>query len=407
MSFTLFLVLLFGVPCLLVLLAAWRFYAFGTKTRAFKLLIIFFTAIMLWMTTEGYYFIQSANTSSLNPWFFWAGEEIDSYLDEGLPYKHKPNIDWEGLSHGDLALANYDFDPYAYRVRYQTDNQGFRNRSEIAKADVIFLGDSNTEAGNVSEEETFVRLYEKETGYVVKNMGVSGYTTPHEEIILKNYGLATRPDVVVLQISESNDLVENVVYHKNVTAGVLPAINSTFKSDRNDSWKRASPTYHLFQRLFPFSLNSFPLEALHTDYQGNRWVTRFVQLPNEGMMPKQHMGWRVMAESLQRINEVCQQNKIRLVVLFIPDKITVLKDVVTFDPSVRKKLESQAIRKEETLGYYVGAFCYQNGIDFIDPTPTLLKTAEEGKVVYIPMDTHLSPIGHQVVAESLVARIKR
>jgi lysophospholipase L1-like esterase len=45
--------------------------------------------------------------------------------------------------------------------------------------------------------------------------------------------------------------------------------------------------------------------------------------------------------------------------------------------------------------------CSELGLQFVDLTPPLVAAAAKGEVVYLPLDTHLSPRGHEVVGQAI------
>jgi len=54
---------------------------------------------------------------------------------------------------------------------------------------------------------------------------------------------------------------------------------------------------------------------------------------------------------------------------------------------------------ELTMMAQVAKVCAEAGIPFVDPTGQLERRASAGELVYLPFDTHLSPLGHEVVGE--------
>ncbi len=89
----------------------------------------------------------------------------------------------------------------------ETNSIGYRNRElgEKRGKRILFLGDSITLADYVGEEETFVRIAErmlKNIGHPVEtiNAGVGGEGLETYFHILKETGLATRPDVVIVNL---------------------------------------------------------------------------------------------------------------------------------------------------------------------------------------------------------------
>jgi hypothetical protein len=124
------------------------------------------------------------------------------------------------------------------------------------------------------------------------------------------------------------------------------------------------------------------------------------------MRPEGHLGWGIMKGVIMRMAEVCKASDIQLLIALIPDKIHVLGDHVHFDPEVRTELEAYpAIPQDESLAHYLEILCKQSEILFADLSPALKKGAEQGKLVYLPLDTHLAPDGHKIIAEELARNI--
>lgn len=405
MSYTLFVLvciaLLSGITGLIVN----NLYRSERKALSFKILLS--VALLVFSLVVGEILLYSFGKPFRveNPTFVWAGNWRSS-IHPNLPYLRKPHFHWEGKSHGDLAQLNFDRDPYAKNVEYRSDKDGFRNHRQIDQADIIVLGDSYSEAINVPEAAGYVYRLGEKLAMSTKNLAVAGYTTPHESVILGEYGLPMNPKLVILQIAESNDLAENEIYYDWVKGGKKPKQFETLTLDKKESWKMRSPSYRLFQLLFPLTLNPYKLQGIQTDAQGNEWLTRFLQAPNEGMKPKEKIGWDVMKGALLRMSELCQEKGIPLLVILIPDKINVLRDVVKFEAEAQKLLATKPpIEQQESLAYFLGAYCQTLGIHFLDMTPDLKEAAHEGQVVYYPMDTHLSPEGHEVIANTLAKEL--
>jgi lysophospholipase L1-like esterase len=90
-------------------------------------------------------------------------------------------------------------------IDFETNSLGYRNRelSEKSITRALFLGDSILEAEYVLENETFVRRVEQlswktETPLETINTGVMGLGTSDELAVLRETGLSTKPDIVVL-----------------------------------------------------------------------------------------------------------------------------------------------------------------------------------------------------------------
>lgn len=91
------------------------------------------------------------------------------------------------------------------RIEIETNALGYRNRALDPKRGlrILFLGDSITFGDYVDEDQTFVRLIEARAraegrDWETVNAGVGGIGLDNEIAILLETGLATQPDVVVL-----------------------------------------------------------------------------------------------------------------------------------------------------------------------------------------------------------------
>jgi hypothetical protein len=77
------------------------------------------------------------------------------------------------------------------------------------KPRVLLLGDSFVFGHGVEEDETVAAQLERFLpGCEVVNLGVTGYSTDQELLLLRERGLAYRPDVVILLVC-ANDLLDN------------------------------------------------------------------------------------------------------------------------------------------------------------------------------------------------------
>lgn len=353
---------------------------------------------------------------------FWpAGDPRDNpfYLfneggvrdDDTLPYARPSYLKWTGLSRGDLAVTRGDLDPFARTVTFQTDYQGFRNSRDRRAADVVFIGDSVTEAGNVPEENTFVALTSKRLGLIGRNMGRAGYSTPHELVVLRKYALPCEPRVVVWQVAESNDLYENVVFENWIEAGRPPR-----KPTRRGlawNWQRQSLTYRLFQNIQV--VEPWPLWGIFTDADGKEHEVRFshltkykTQSPNERIVPEGHAGLPLLRDSLDEGRRLLAQQDTgaHMVVLLIPMKLRVMGPYVRMSEELQSFLDPDwQIPPEATLAAYLSTLCREWGVTFVDATPLFLERSAAGDLVYLPLDTHLSDRGHELLSDLLVDAI--
>lgn len=348
-----------------------------------------------------------------NPWYMSTGEALVG--DKDLPWVRPANLHWTGSSRGDLAIETNSPDPEARIVTFQTDFEGFRNSRDLTQADIVFIGDSFTEAGNVPEENTFVAVTAEKLKRVARNMGVAGYGPPSELVALQKFGLKCNPRTVVWQIAETNDLDDAlffVQWHQSGRPNVLPGFSKA-KPTRGEAWKRRSPT-HLLLNLFRGE-DQWPFTGEFTDADGKPHTLRFEMSfpPNAS----EHPGWPLIEHTITSGAQLLGQQDIRLIVMLIPRKLRVMAPATEFHEIelpgsggpriINGKLPAGWDQPPDArLAARLKSLCEQLEVTFVDTTDQLTELAMGGVLVYQSMDTHLSPVGHKIVADLLVEQLQ-
>jgi hypothetical protein len=340
-----------------------------------------------------------------NPWYLATGE--GAIAASRLPFARPPHLEWTGESRGDLAILNDDADPYATTVTYQTDADGFRNSSDRRDADVAFVGDSFTEAGNVDEARTFARLVGADLGTSVRNLGRAGYTAQSELIVLEDYALPASPRLVVWQIAESNDLDEALHFQRWVDKGRPP-----FKDDPErrpshvEAWRHRSPTYQLFDQLREPA--EWGLQGTFRAADGHTIPIRFLDVPNAHNQPEGHAGWPLLVESYRTGVALARKQNVRVLFVLVPIKLRVFEGLVDLSDRAKRDLPADWVPpRDKTMAVHLQRLFDELGVPFVDANDALHAAAVRGEVVYLPNDTHLSPAGHAIVAQLVVDAVRR
>ena len=318
--------------------------------------------------------------------------------DEELGFVRKPNLTWEGRSFND---------PDAHHVVYRTDENGFRNAPGIETADLVFIGDSFTEAGNVPENDTFVQQVGRDLRRPVVNLGRSYYGPQQELLVLQRYALRYNPSCVVWVLFEGNDLIDAERYrlgHMERPAQATPTTPTPFFE--------SLLTHRLLSRWWT------PAATTPDDGLPRWWLTRpdgsedavefLIQYQPDAIaaLPR---AWTETKRCLAEGFSLCSARGIRLVVVVVPIKFRV------YGPFVRVETEHgemqgplpQDLTRPGGFTEQVRDFCDSLGCDFVDPYPALLKAARRGQSPYsLRYDTHLDIPGHRIVAERITHTLR-
>jgi hypothetical protein len=102
-------------------------------------------------------------------------------------------------------------------LRVNHNSRGFRDPEHIidGKPSIVFLGDSFVWGYDVDASERFVDLLRlRLPGWSLYNLGVSGYGTDQEYLLLKRHYDFYRPDIVFLVFCVDNDRIDNTHNHR-------------------------------------------------------------------------------------------------------------------------------------------------------------------------------------------------
>jgi hypothetical protein len=338
-----------------------------------------------------------------NPFYLATGAGVDPGRE--LPFERPAHLRWTGRSRGDLAIANGDDDPHARLVRFDTDHEGFRNPDDRDRADVLFLGDSHTEAGNVPLEETFPARVGARLGVRVHNLGRAGTSPSYQLVVLRRNGLPKRPQRLVWQLTETNDLGEEVRFRRWLEAGRPETTHSMrageARRNRVRVWQDRSPSHRLFRRLR--RPPPWPMEARFPTTTGEAVAVRFLRTNARELRPPGHPGWPLLGAALEQGRAVAADAGIEMLVLLIPAKLRALAPALEEGDWVRGRPEGPGPEGRDSFAGRVGLLCERLGVPFLDATPLLREASRRGELVYQPLDTHLSARGHELVADRIVA----
>jgi len=113
-----------------------------------------------------------------------------------------------------LNPGSFVFSEIEFSNEYFINSLGVRDAEEsLCGPEIVFLGDSFALGWGVDQDETFVKLVEKKTGFKTLNTCVPSYGTVREMIMLRKVDLS-RIRCLILQYC-GDDYNENLLYFRN------------------------------------------------------------------------------------------------------------------------------------------------------------------------------------------------
>jgi lysophospholipase L1-like esterase len=306
-------------------------------------------------------------------------DDLAIYRAEALRYTWErlppppPGAVPEGLDlDGPLYLHRPNLDRRIGSFHLRTNSLGFRG-PEVAAAKpagtfrILVLGDSVAFGWGVDDDATFVRRFEAEANAAGKpprievvNTALPMYDSVQQLAVLRDFGLALQPDLVVLvyvvnDIEPTRDVVEQHFLAR-------PPHPEEEPPPATDVWTRLSGA---IQGLLPATADLLRLQIdpaaiwrQEIDAQGSYWPERIGKGPR---------GWRRSQDALRAMRDLCAATAIPFVVL---DQTV---------PPVRS----------------LPPFCAAEHIPYAELRLGAEETVQD--ILNSRIDTHLNPRGHELL----------
>lgn len=126
--------------------------------------------------------------------------------ERNLLYQYDKKLGWFPIPNSDKEFMG------SHMIQVKNNSLGFRDieHGEKKKKRIAFLGDSYLWGYDVEQDERFTeKLRPLLPNYEILNMGVSGYGTDQEFLLLEKWFDHLQPDVVFLLFFSGNDFVDN------------------------------------------------------------------------------------------------------------------------------------------------------------------------------------------------------
>lgn len=288
------------------------------------------------------------------------------------------------------------------------------------------LGDSFTEGAGVNLNQTFSRLLEARLNQTlptveVINAGISGYSPLLEYLYLRDFGLALKPDVVVMNIN-ATDPIENEKFHlmatKNSDGKIIglttPGRHFLPENIRVLLWNRSRIYAHLQQKVIPRLLKLYWGLKAKRSQSASVAVSQAISLsvPSSATINNPFTFSRAelnrqrylvaisqMIDDINNTKLLAEANGANLVVVFQPHGY----HVAPFEWKTGKlfyQLPEETI-VEDPLRDDLRAALDTIGVNYLDLTEIFRKSADSQQLLYFPRDGHWTPRGHTVAADNI------
>lgn len=330
-------------------------------------------------------------------------------LDPELGFRRQPNDHWAGRPPSDIEASSLMPATLREPISFTYDHWGYRNSPELDKADIALIGDSYVEGWYVSDNQTASSRLQIYLGRPVANLGVAGYGTLQEFIVLKKDVPKFDPKVVVWFFFEGNDFYNDQRFENSLLS--MPTDENENQAQPeglrvDDGWKQRSFVRNFLVRLrrwlYPI-LPALPVATGHLTMAGNQG--RVVYFADYAAVPWSDWlegRWEKAQKTFKKGAEFAHRNGIRLLIVFVPIKFRVYHHFVEFAADgPENSWTTWPIDEQFTV------FCRAVGIPCIDLTQFFEEALVEGGMPYAAVDTHWSPEGHDLVAQILKAELER
>jgi lysophospholipase L1-like esterase len=268
---------------------------------------------------------------------------------------------------------------------------------------ILFLGDSFTIGYGVNKNDRFTELIKKQlsTHFQVINMGMWGYSTDQELLVLKEKGLKYSPDVVILCLF-LDDLFTCNLFSVNNGRYLKPK----FKLDATNRLKLTN---------VPIPNNRGPSEfsnLILTRYFEFRnriesgddfWRKQWISVFDRGFLREYKMTLSLVA--LKEINDMSLKNNADFLLVVIPYKKQINRGRSTFSYAEDWGIPAERLDLDLPQKVVI-SFCRRNGIPVLDLLP-VFKSHNDPKRLFFRSDLHWTKEGHRIAAKEILSFLRQ
>lgn len=271
---------------------------------------------------------------------------------------------------------------------------------------ILGLGDSFAFGVGVEDDQTYLAQLQqllnagRAEDVQVMNAGVPGYGTIHQLRWLESFGLEQRPDVALLGFYAANDLSDNRdPAAVQAAQGVLVPRGRTEFIDLKIWLRRSFRTYGVLANALKRqpSLQRFGLARAADPGMAARYPGTVYYL--KGGSSDAAAAWRRAQELLLQMRRQLQAHGARLVILAIPDRISI------YEAWLRRAAHEAGVPPSaldpDQPERELARFCREQGIPLIQVAEPLRAAARTDPALYFHYDGHWTPVAHRIAAKQI------
>lgn len=360
-------------------------------------------------------------------------------VDQELGFKGKPHqsIDFVIDLRKDSNAYDWVKDPVktnepedGMRVSWKLDKDGFFNDSVPDTCNMAVIGDSICCPIWIPPAQCWPQALARDTDFTCYNAAFPAYTYQQELIVLKRYVIPKKPKVVFWTFYQGNDFLEAEMVQQEIStkSNCLKMLRKWYDTPKPFPYNR--PLVNLLLYAAGYKPSARP--ASTPPYPGPGTlkvggVEKPVIFRNYFLYPlslprytiENSPAWCLLRESLEQAKAECDKIGARLIVIYMPEKLTVFGMDATSKFDKKKMYEfarptlaglgdvgpDDFIRMlQENLGVQLALLkdtCEKSGMEMIDMTAPLRASLLSGEWPYFCYDIHLNMKGHEVVASAV------
>lgn len=345
-----------------------------------------------------------------------------------------------------------NFDQYEYQTVNKYNDYGFRDRNfkvEKDRSRILFFGDSFLEGQGVDETARFSNVACQKLGQKIECINFGQIATNPNSYFdnLIDFGMALKPDMVILsiflgndfmqmgisklpnsyQIKSQNDLLRNIersnsflfllieqlIKKKRILYKNEDFTNKNFweliigkKVDRNFYLKHSNLEDEKYES-YEKKIDPKILQAIYDGKLGATFLNEALNQAKDSADFKSYYSesdYQSMLDYLIEVDKITKKERVKLLILLIPDMSQVNRN--EFESVLKKDFAIKAWPKRlvelSQMHQRLIVDLEKRNIPYLDSIDRLKAVNE---VLYYKYDNHFNSAGHRVVGEMLGAKI--